>query len=139
MTFKPGIHVSGDDYLKTYNVMRVGDIAFEGHKSKDFSHGRFVANTIGDGIVSHIFDVYMPIGEYSLLFWKYLINNDAVMQPILINSTTDARMMCNLVTGDFFNQSISVPCLEEQQKIGAFLQNVDETIVLHQRLHSQCL
>lgn len=35
--------------------MRLGDIAFEGNKSKHFAHGRFVENTIGDGIVSHVF------------------------------------------------------------------------------------
>ena len=26
------------DYLKSYNVMRLGDIAFEGNKSKYFAH-----------------------------------------------------------------------------------------------------
>ena len=58
MYFKPDAKVSDDDYLKTYNVMRLGDIAFEGNKSKNFAHGRFVENTIGNGIVSHVFDVF---------------------------------------------------------------------------------
>ena len=50
MSFKPDISVSGDDYLRTYNVFRVGDIAFEGHHNKEFKYGRFLENDIGDGI-----------------------------------------------------------------------------------------
>ncbi|WP_259274083.1 hypothetical protein [Streptococcus lutetiensis] len=39
---------------RTY-VLRYGDIAFEGNKSKDYKYGRFVANDIGDGIISELF------------------------------------------------------------------------------------
>jgi len=44
--FKEDVKESDDDYMRTYNVMRLGDIAFEGNKSKYFAHGRFVENTI---------------------------------------------------------------------------------------------
>ncbi len=57
MYFKPVSYISDEEYLKSYNVMNLGDIAFEGNKSKDYAHGRFVENTIGDGIVSHVFIV----------------------------------------------------------------------------------
>ena len=60
------------DYMKTYNLMRVGDIAFESNKSKSYSYGRFVENIIGDGIVSHVFDVFRPITSYDLFFWIFL-------------------------------------------------------------------
>ena len=52
MYYKSDVKISGKNYLKTYNIFKVGDIAFEGNKSKHFAHGRFVENTIGDGIVS---------------------------------------------------------------------------------------
>ncbi|MDE8703701.1 hypothetical protein PZH32_12150, partial [Adlercreutzia equolifaciens] len=42
MKFNPEQRFSGKDYLQTYNIMRLGDIAFEGHHSKDFMYGRFV-------------------------------------------------------------------------------------------------
>ena len=75
MYFKPVSYISDEEYLKSYNVMNLGDIAFEGNKSKDYAHGRFVENTIGDGIVSHVFIVLKPISkQYDLQFWKYLIN-----------------------------------------------------------------
>lgn len=63
MYFKADTKESSDDYMKTYNIMRMGDIAFEGNKSKNYAHGRFVENTIGDGIVSHVFDVFRPITD----------------------------------------------------------------------------
>ena len=61
MRFNPSATTRDDDYLHTYNVMWIGDIALEGNRSKLFAHGRFVENDIGDGIVSHVFDVLKPI------------------------------------------------------------------------------
>ena len=119
--------------MKTYNVFRKGDIAFEGHKSKDYSYGRFVENDIGDGIVSHVFDVFRPKTEYGLFFWKYLINNENVMGHVLRRVTTKATMMNNLVAKDFLKASVQVPTFEEQTKIGQLFHTLDRQIALHQR------
>lgn len=113
--------------------MHLGDIAFEGNKSKNFAHGRFVENIIGDGIVSHVFDVFRPIADYDLLFWKYIINNEGVMGRIMTRCTKASTMMTNLVADDFLKEKISVPSLEEQRQIGSFLNGLDNLITLHQR------
>ena len=134
MQFKPDITVSSEDYLKTYYTFKVGDIAFEGHHSKDFMFGRFVENDIGDGIVSHIFAVFRPIEDYDLYYWKYAIHNESIMRPVLSKSTKASTMMHDLVTNDFLNESILVPSLDEQKKIGAYLNNLDNLITLHQRM-----
>ena len=60
MYYKAESYITDENYLLTYNVFEMGDIAFEGNKSKNFAHGRFVENTIGNGIVSHVFDVFKP-------------------------------------------------------------------------------
>ena len=133
MYFKSDVKQSDDDYMRSYNIMRLGDIAFEGNKSKHFAHGRFVENTIGDGIVSHVFDVFRPIADYDLLFWKYLINYEGVMGRIMTRCTKASTMMTNLVADDFLAESILVPSIQEQQKIGAFLDKLDSLITLHQR------
>ena len=117
--------------------MRLGDIAFEGNKSKHFAHGRFVENTIGDGIVSHVFDVFRPIADYDLLFWKYLINYEGVMGRIMTRCTKASTMMTNLVADDFLAESILVPSIQEQEKIGAFLDKLDSFITLHQRKYDK--
>lgn len=143
---KPIKHID-DDYLKSYNVMRLGDIAFEGNKSKHFAHGRFVENTIGDGIVSHVFIVLKPINEqYDLNFWKYYINNEGIMGDILVRSTKSSTMMTDLVVDDFLKESLLVPSYEEQQQVGNFLSSLDSQIALLsqqlgklQQIKSACL
>ena len=135
MQFKNDVKVSSTEYLKTYYTFNVGDIAFEGHQSKEFRYGRFVENDIGNGIVSHIFAVFRPIQEYDLYFWKYAINNEALMQRILARSTKASTMMHDLVTNDFLNETILVPSVDEQKQIGAFLNKLDHLITLHQRKH----
>ncbi len=131
MQFKNDVKVSSTEYLKTYYTFNVGDIAFEGHQSKEFRYGRFVENDIGNGIVSHIFAVFRPIQEYDLYFWKYAINNEALMQRILARSTKASTMMHDLVTNDFLNETILVPSVDEQKQIGAFLNKLDHLITLH--------
>ena len=137
MYFKSDVKQSDDDYMRSYNIMRLGDIAFEGNKSKHFAHGRFVENTIGDGIVSHVFDVFRPIADYDLLFWKYLINYEGVMGRIMTRCTKASTMMTNLVADDFLAESILVPSIQEQEKIGAFLDKLDSFITLHQRKYDK--
>ncbi len=125
-----------DDYLRSYNIMRLGDIAFEGNKSKNFAHGRLVENTIGDGIVSHVFVVMKPISKkYDLYFWKYYINNENIMGKILCRCTKSSTMMNDIVVDDFLKESILVPSYEEQIKIGKILTSLERQISLQsQRL-----
>ena len=137
MQFKEDVRVSTDEYLKTYYTFSLGDIAFEGHQSKEFRYGRFVENDIGDGIVSHIFAVFRPIREYDLHFWKYAINNEMLMQRILSRSTKASTMMHDLVTNDFLNETFFVPSLDEQKQIGAFFKQLDHLITLHQREYAK--
>ena len=134
MYYIQNAYISELDYLKTYNIFRLGDIAFEGNKSKSFAHGRFVENTIGDGIVSHVFEVFRPkMSDYDLNFWKYAINNERLMGKLLIRCTKASTMMTNLVAKDFLKESFLVPSLEEQRQIGLYFQNLDTQITLQEQ------
>lgn len=124
---------SSDEYMKTYNKIWKGNIAFEGHTNDEFPNGRFVLNDCQDGIVSHIYDVYSAVDEYDNEFMKRYINNPYVMRKILINATSSARMMKSLNSVEFLKQSILLPILSEQQKIGGFFYQLDNIIALHQR------
>ena len=138
MQFKEDVKVSTAEYLKTYYTFNLGDIAFEGHQSKEFRYGRFVENDIGNGIVSHIFAVFRPIKEFDLQFWKYAINNEMLMQRILSRSTKASTMMHDLVTEDFLNETFLVPSLNEQKQIGTYLKSIDHLINLHQCKCKSC-
>ena len=133
MYFKKDVIVGSEEYLKTYNVFKLGDIAFEGHTNKEYRYGRFVENTIGDGIVSHIFDVFTPKINLDINFWKDLIKYEPIMGPILRRCTKASRMMSNLTTKKFLEEQILCPTLEEQKFIGEFIVSLDKNITLHQR------
>lgn len=118
---------------RTY-VMRFGDIAFEGNKSKEFKYGRFVVNYIGDGVVSELFPIYRHKQEYDNDFWKRAIQLERMMAPIFAKSITSSGTSSNkLDEKHFLRQFVSVPELSEQKQIGSFFKKLDNLITLHQR------
>ena len=118
---------------RTY-VMRFGDIAFEGHPNNEFQFGRFVANDIGDGVVSELFPIYRHKNQYYNNYWKYAIQQERIMAPIFAKSITSSGNSSNkLDPKHFLRQKIRIATLEEQKNIGDFLTEMDTLITLHQR------
>ena len=115
-------------------VMHKGDIAFEGHPNREYKFGRFVMNDIGSGVVSELFPIYRPIAKGSLGYWKNAIRIEKIMAPIFSKSITSPSNSANkLNEKHFLRQKLRVPSCEEQTKIGDFLKQLDELIVLQQR------
>ena len=133
MSYKDDGNGASESSLSTYKVLRVGDIAFEGHTNKQFRFGRFVVNDIGTGIMSPRFSTLRPLNEMPVNFWKQYIHSEAVMRRILVNSTKAGTMMNELVIPEFLNQTIMVPSENEQAVIGQYFTNIDNLITLHQR------
>ena len=134
MTYKHEGNGASERSLPTYKVLRLGDLAFEGHTNKKFRYGRFVVNDIGNGIMSPRFTTLRPKNPMPISFWKYYIHYEPIMRKKLVCSTKAGTMMNELVTKDFLDQSILVPNYEEQIAIGAFLIQLDNLITLHQYL-----
>jgi len=133
MSYKDNGNGASESSLSTYKVLRVGDIAFEGHTNKQFRFGRFVVNDIGTGIMSPRFSTLRPLNEMPVNFWKQYIHSEAVMRRILVNSTKAGTMMNELVIPEFLNQTIMVPSENEQAVIGQYFTNLDHLITLHQQ------
>ena len=133
MSYKDDGNGASESSLSTYKVIRVGDIAFEGHTNKQFRFGRFVVNDIGTGIMSPRFSTLRPLNEMPVNFWKQYIHSESVMRRILVNSTKAGTMMNELVIPEFLNQTIMVPSENEQAVIGQYFTNIDHLITLHQR------
>ena len=132
MTYKGDGNGAAEESLSSYKRLRVGDIAFEGHTSKDFRYGRFVLNDTGDGIMSPRFSALRPISDMPIKFWKYYIHYEPIMKKILVNSTKSGTMMNELVVEEFLKEILLVPKKHEQQKIGRFFYGIDHLITLHQ-------
>ena len=133
MKYKINGNGAANSSLANYKRLRLGDIAFEGHTSKMFRYGRFVLNDVGDGIMSPRFSALRPIQYLPINFWKYYIHYEPIMGKILVNSTKAGTMMNELVVPEFLNNSIFVPCEEEQERIGEVFNSIDSLITLHQR------
>ena len=133
MTFKSEGNGAADASLANYKRLRIGDIAFEGHTSKDFRYGRFVLNDVGDGIMSPRFSALRPTGKMPTSFWKYYIHYEPIMKNVLVNSTKAGTMMNELVVDEFLQGSILVPTIAEQTRIGTIMSALDNLITLHQR------
>ena len=137
MSFKTDGNGAADTSLANYKRLRTGDIAFEGHTSKEFRYGRFVLNDVGDGIMSPRFSALRPLHEMPINFWKYYIHYEPVMRKVLVNSTKAGTMMNELVINEFLQESILVPSVAEQQAIGRFFKQLDTLITLHQRKYEK--
>lgn len=137
MSFKTDGNGAADTSLANYKRLRTGDIAFEGHTSKEFRYGRFVLNDVGDGIMSPRFSALRPLHEMPINFWKYYIHYEPIMRKVLVNSTKAGTMMNELVINEFLQESILVPSVAEQQAIGRFFKQLDTLITLHQRKYEK--
>lgn len=137
MTYNGG-NGAADNSLSTYKVVRVGDIAFEGHTNKEHAYGRFVLNDAGDGLMSPRFSCLRPIVEQRYSFWKHYIPRESMMRPVLVNATKSGTMMNELVPADLMRESFLVPVLYEQEAIGRFFKQLDDLITLHQCKRQHC-
>ena len=138
MYFKDPNEVQSNNILTRTYVMRRDDIAFEGHPSKKYKFGRFVANDIGDGVVSELFPVYRHVSKYDAKYWKYAIQIESIMAPLFAKSITSSGNSSNkLNPKHFLRQMVNVPDLNEQIKIGEFLSKFDAIITLHEEKQRQ--
>lgn len=126
---------SSDDYMKSYNIININDIAFEGHTSKEFKFGRFVMDDRRNGIVSHVFDVFRPVTKLSPQFIKYFIHDEQIMQKPLLFSTSNARMLNSLNVRELNNQILAIPSIKEQERIGSMIKHMESLIAANQGKH----
>lgn len=122
---------SSEAYMKTYFIFNEGDIAYEGNRSKNYSFGRFVANDLGNGIVSHVFSVFNSKSNFNLEFLKNYINSEQVMRDPLRMSTSRTTMMTNLVLKDIAKQTLMIPSKDEQDLLGSLYKIIQSLIELN--------
>ena len=117
MSFNASGNNANISSIPNYKVLRIGDLAYEGHTNRSFSFGRFVLNDIGTGIMSPRFSSLRPIKNMNVNYWKHYIHYEPIMKYILVKSTKRGTMMNELVPNDLFKQQIHVPSDMEQNKI----------------------
>ena len=85
------------------------------------------------GIISPAYKVYELI-NCDPLFMQAWVKQDKT-KDFFLKASTEGASICrkNIVWEELYKQELPVPKINEQVKIGAFFQNLDNLITLHQR------
>ena len=85
------------------------------------------------GIISPAYKVYELI-NCNPLFMQAWVKQDKT-KDFFLKASTEGASVCrkNIVWEELYKQELSVPEIDEQEKIGKFFQNLDNLITLHQR------
>ncbi|WP_275400066.1 restriction endonuclease subunit S [Enterococcus faecium] len=92
--------------------------------------GKVVTNTKG-AFHNNFFKIDYDPQKISKLFLYFLLTSIPIQKEILIRAGTST--IPDLNHKDFYNIKVYLPIFEEQQKIGNFFKQLDDTIALHQR------
>ena len=133
MTWNPAGNGAATESLPLYKILRFGDLAFEGNRTKGHPYGKLVINDIGAGIMSSRFRTLAAKQTVCVSFWKHLLLNDGMFKPIYVNCTKRGTLMTELVVPELLESKVLLPAVAEQRLIGSFFQRLDSLITLHQR------
>lgn len=137
MTWNPGGNGAAAESLPLFKVLRYGDLAFEGNRTKGHPYGKLVVNDIGAGIMSSRFRTLAAKQTPCVSFWKCFLLNDATFRSIYINCTKRGTLMTELVVPELLQSSVLLPTEAEQSEIGTFFTQLDSLITLHQRKYDK--
>ncbi len=99
-----------------------------------WEHAIAVVNEENDGLlVSHRFPTYRADGKSDIEFLHHVVSKENFRRKLEFISPGGAGRNRVLNKKDFLKLKMFVPKIEEQQKIGSFFKQLDNTIALHQR------
>ena len=133
MSWNPNGNGAAENSLSSYKILRKGDIAFEGNRTKGHPYGKLVINDIGAGIMSSRFRTLAAKEPMCIPFWKPFLTVDSVFRRIYINCTKRGTLMTELVVPELLESTVPIPTLSEQRLIGALFRDLDSLITLRQR------
>ncbi|ANK61119.1 restriction endonuclease subunit S [Loigolactobacillus backii] len=128
MEFREG-RVSGTSNLG-YKIIKNGDLILS---PQNLWLGNININNIGKGLVSPSYKTFELINIDSS-FINPQLRTQKMLEEYKNSSTQGASVVRrNLEIDSFYQIKIFVPTISEQEKIGSFFQQLDDTIALHQR------
>ena len=128
MEFREG-RVSGTSNLG-YKIIKNGDLVLS---PQNLWLGNININNIGKGLVSPSYKTFEFINIDSS-FINPQLRTQKMLEEYKNSSTQGASVVRrNLEIDSFYQIKIFVPTISEQEKIGSFFKQLDDTIALHQR------
>ena len=130
-------HVCVDNNIKERFKISYGDVLFQ--RSSENYEDAGTSNVYIDRQNNAIFGGFVIAGkklkEYDPICFKYLLDSKYVRNQIIRKA--QGAQHINVSQDTLQNVAIYIPNMEEQNKIGAYLHNIDHLITLHQRKYEK--
>ena len=126
--------ITNEENIGGYYIVHADDFVYNPRISVMAPVGPISRNKLGrNGIMSPLYTVFRPHDvDYNYL--EYYFKTDRWYSFMRFNGDTGARSdRFSIKTNVFYEMPISIPELDEQRKIGAFLIHLNDLITLHQR------
>lgn len=120
--------------VANYGVVETGDVVYTKSPLKANPYGIIKTNKGNTGIVSTLYAVYKPKESTDSEFVQVYFEQDARMNSYmhpLVNK--GAKNDMKVSAGNALKGDVFFPKLEEQKRISAYFDKIDEAITLHQR------
>ncbi|GMC02414.1 restriction endonuclease subunit S [Enterococcus thailandicus] len=121
---------------KNYTLLSKNELSYNKGNSKLAKYGVvYKLGTYKEALVPRVYHSFRTTRETDPDFIEYMFATKLPDRELGKLVTSGARMdgLLNINYDDFMGIKINIPYLQEQQKIGTFFKQLDDTIALHQR------
>jgi Restriction endonuclease S subunits len=115
--------------LDKYILLKKGELAYNRGNSKQFPYGAIYEMKEENALIPYVYHCFRIHSESTRYFSYYLnspFKNDQLSK--IITSSVRGNGLLNISKKDFFNISLHVPSVKEQEKVAKFLDLIDERI-----------
>lgn len=128
-------NIAGNEQ-KNYTLLKRGELSYNHGNSKLAKYGVvFTLKNFERALVPRVYHSFKPKSNANSYYIEYLFATKLLDRELGKLVSSGARMdgLLNINYDDFAGIKIQIPEIGEQQKIGAFFKQLDDTITLHQR------
>ena len=115
--------------INKYILLKKGELAYNRGNSKQFPYGAIYEMKEECALIPYVYHCFNIYDESTRYFSHYLNSpfKDEQLSKI-ITSSVRGNGLLNISKNDFFNLSLNVPSIKEQNKIAKFLDLIDQRI-----------
>ena len=115
--------------LNKYILLKQGELAYNRGNSKQFPYGAIYEMKEEYALIPYVYHCF-KIYNGSTRYFSYYLNSPFKNEQLskVITSSVRGNGLLNISKNDFFNVSLHVPSIIEQEKVARFLDLIEERI-----------
>ncbi|TDR52803.1 restriction endonuclease subunit S [Paenilisteria rocourtiae] len=128
-------NIAGKEQMN-YTLLKKGQLSYNHGNSKLAKYGAvFELKTYDEALVPRVYHSFETNVLATSDFIEYIFATKRPDRELAKLVSSGARMdgLLNINFNEFVGINVNIPSVEEQQKIGSFFKQIDNTIALHQR------